>query len=43
MTILKAVVRDGRIETDEPIALPDGTELHITASRLSFRRGRLGR
>ena len=29
MTILKAFVRDGRIETDQPIDLPDGTELHI--------------
>jgi hypothetical protein len=29
MTSIKAVVRDGRIETREPIDLPDGTELTI--------------
>lgn len=29
MTILKAIVRNGRIETDQPVNLPDGTELRI--------------
>ena len=29
MNAIKAVVRNGRIETDEPINLPDGTELVI--------------
>jgi hypothetical protein len=29
MTAIKAVVRNGRIEVDEPIDLPDGTELTI--------------
>ena len=29
MTLIKAIVRNGRIETDEPIDLPDGTELFI--------------
>jgi hypothetical protein len=29
MTTIKATVRDGRIELDEPIDLPDGTELWI--------------
>jgi hypothetical protein len=28
MTTIKAVVRDGRIEVDEPLDLPDGTVLH---------------
>ncbi|MFL5245214.1 MAG: hypothetical protein ACJ8FY_24195 [Gemmataceae bacterium] len=29
MTTIKAIVRNGRIEVDEPIDLPDGTELTI--------------
>jgi hypothetical protein len=29
MSTIKAVVRNGRIETDEPLDLPDGTELLI--------------
>jgi hypothetical protein len=29
MTTIKAIVRNGRIEVDEPIDLPDGTELRI--------------
>jgi len=29
MSTIKATVRDGRIELDEPIDLPDGTELWI--------------
>lgn len=29
MTTIKAVVRNGRIETEEPIDLPEGTELTI--------------
>jgi hypothetical protein len=29
MTTIKAVVRDGRIEVDEPIDLPNGTVLEI--------------
>ena len=29
MTTIKAVVRNGRIETDEPIDLPEGTRLDI--------------
>ena len=29
MSTIKAVVRNGRIETDEPLDLPDGTELVI--------------
>lgn len=29
MTTIKAVVRGGRLETSEPIDLPDGTELTI--------------
>ncbi len=27
MNAIKAIVRNGRIETDEPLDLPDGTEL----------------
>ncbi len=29
MNAIKAIVRNGRIETDEPLDLPDGTELSI--------------
>jgi hypothetical protein len=29
MTTIKAIVRSGRLEVDEPINLPDGTELTI--------------
>jgi hypothetical protein len=29
MTTIKATIRNGRIEVDEPIDLPDGTELTI--------------
>jgi hypothetical protein len=29
MTTIKAIVRGGRLESAEPINLPDGTELHI--------------
>lgn len=29
MSLIKAVVRNGRLETDAPIDLPDGTELLI--------------
>jgi hypothetical protein len=29
MTVIKAIVRNGRIEVDDPINLPDGTELAI--------------
>lgn len=29
MNAIRAVVRGGRIETDEPLDLPDGTELRI--------------
>jgi hypothetical protein len=29
MSLIKAVVRNGRIETDEPLDLPEGTELLI--------------
>ena len=29
MTTIKAIVRGGRLEVDEPIDLPDGTELFI--------------
>jgi hypothetical protein len=29
MTTIKAFIRNGRIEVDEPIDLPDGTELTI--------------
>jgi hypothetical protein len=29
MTTIKAIIRNGRIEVDEPIDLPDGTELTI--------------
>lgn len=29
MTTIKAIVRNGRIEVDKPIDLPDGTELTI--------------
>jgi hypothetical protein len=30
MNVINAIVRNGRVETDEPIDLPDGTELRIT-------------
>ncbi|MGL6072573.1 MAG: hypothetical protein ACRC8S_00295 [Fimbriiglobus sp.] len=30
MSAIKAIVRNGRIETEEPINLPDGTELRIS-------------
>lgn len=29
MTVIKATVRNGRIETETPVDLPDGTELRI--------------
>jgi hypothetical protein len=29
MTTIRAIIRNGRIEVDEPIDLPDGTELTI--------------
>jgi hypothetical protein len=29
MTTIKAIVRDGRLEVDEPLDLPDGTVLQI--------------
>ena len=29
-TLLKGVIRNGRVETDQPINLPDGTELLIS-------------
>jgi len=29
MTTIKAIIRNGRIEIDEPLDLPDGTELTI--------------
>ncbi len=29
MTTIKAIVRNGRIEVDQPLNLPDGTELRI--------------
>ena len=29
MSVIKAVVRNGRIETEEPLGLPEGTELLI--------------
>jgi hypothetical protein len=29
MTTIKAIIRSGRIEVDQPINLPDGTELTI--------------
>ncbi len=32
MIPIKAVVRNGRLETDEPINLPDGTEILIPLS-----------
>lgn len=32
MNPIKALVRNGRIETDEPLNLPDGTELLILRS-----------
>ena len=31
--LLKGVVRDGRVELDDPIDLPDGTEVVVTASQ----------
>jgi hypothetical protein len=30
MTMIKAIVRNGRVELDEPLDLPDGTELLIS-------------
>lgn len=30
MTTLKATVRNGRIELDEPLDLPDGAEVEVT-------------
>lgn len=30
MSTIKATIRNGRIETDEPLNLPDGTEVQIT-------------
>lgn len=29
-TLMKGIIRNGRVETDEPINLPDGTELLIS-------------
>jgi hypothetical protein len=37
MTSIKAVVRNGRIEVDKPISLPDGTQLTIPIPELSER------
>jgi hypothetical protein len=34
MTTITAIVRNGRIEVDEPIDLPDGTELTIPIPHL---------
>ena len=39
MSTIKAVVRNGRIETDEPLDLPEGTEL-LGPDPGSFRRRR---
>lgn len=36
MTMIKAVVRNGRLETEEPIDLPDGTELLIPLSNATI-------
>src|SRR5262245_46646066 len=33
MTVLKAIVRAGRIETETPLNLPEGTELLVTPVR----------
>ncbi|MCE9565435.1 MAG: hypothetical protein K8U57_25715 [Planctomycetes bacterium] len=30
MSLIKATIRNGRIEPDEPLNLPDGTEVQIT-------------
>jgi hypothetical protein len=39
MTTIKAIVRNGRIEVDEPINLPDGTELTIPIPDLASNLG----
>ena len=40
MTTIKAIIRNGRIEVDEPIDLPDGTELTIPLPDPSAESGR---
>ena len=32
-TLMKGIVRNGRVETDKPLNLPDGTELLISVSK----------
>jgi hypothetical protein len=39
MTMIKAIIRNGRIEVDEPIDLPDGTELTIPIPALPTTLG----
>jgi hypothetical protein len=39
MTTIKAIIRNGRIEVDEPIDLPDGTELTIPLPSLPATLG----
>lgn len=39
MTTIRAIVRLGRIEVDEPIDLPDGTELLIPIPESAVRIG----
>ncbi len=36
MHAIKAIIRNGRIETDEPIGLPDGTELFVSLANSSI-------
>src|SRR6266436_3299844 len=39
MTTIKAIIRNGRIEVEEPIDLPDGTELTIPIPALPATLG----
>ena len=39
MTTIKAIIRNGQIQVDEPIDLPDGTELTIPIPELDSTLG----
>lgn len=38
--LMKGVIRTGRVEIDEPIDLPDGTEVLVTSGAAAFDDGR---
>ena len=42
MNAIKAIVQNGRLETEEPIDLPDGTELTISLLDVAYDHGAQG-